>query len=323
MRPLLISLVLQCALAAPGLAQSIPFQDKLDPATPTTVKVKLQVGTHMTPAWFTVDTGSVGIVLPATALPADAPVIERGQIEYTSSGVVWSGFWTTQTITFTDANDQPLATSTAQVFAAQTPSCTGKGPHAASCDPAKLAAKHPHMMGIGFGRPDTYAFPTRNPAIHVAHVAEQSYRIDQTSLTLGVPSKSLPARCLQQTLQPNATPGFAGDWQTPTGTLAIDDTRAPANILIDTGITDMLIGAAQQPTSGTLHHGTRVTVGFLGGKLTAAYQVHATAAPAAPTAFHWIHFHGTAFVNTGITPLARYVYYFNSTKGIVALCPLP
>jgi hypothetical protein len=269
------------------------------------------------------DTGSVGIVMPAADLPRGAAVVQTGQIEYTSSGVVWAGFWTQQQVTFSDATGKSLATANAQVFAAQTPSCTGKGPNAASCDPVKLASEPPHMMGIGFGRPDAYAFPSRNAAIHVTGVAEQSYQIDQTGLTLGVPLKALSPGCIQQQLKPNLTTGFKGDWLTPTGTLTLNGAQTPANVLLDTGINDMLVAAAGQPTSGTVATGTKLQLGMMGGTATLAYQVQATPPPGTPTSYHWIEFHGpSSFVNTGITPLAKYIYYFNSTKGIAALCPL-
>jgi hypothetical protein len=327
-------------LAAPCMADppaKIPYEHEFAPGDPVTLHVRLKIGSRMrAPVGFTMDTGSVGIVMPAADLPKNARVVEAGQIEYTSSGVVWAGFWTEQPVVFTDARGAPLATATAQVFAAQRPSCTGKGPNAKHCDPAALAARPPHMMGIGFGRPDPYAFPSRNAAIHVAGVSEQSYLIDRTGIALGVPQRLLDERCIQQTLQPSTVRGFRGDWMTPTGTLSINGARSPANILLDTGINDMLIGAADKPSSGELASGTVVQLGLLGGKIPLEYKVaasppanHAKSPPPSPnyhsgtpTSFHWIEHHDKSFVNTGITPLTRYAYYFNASKGVVALCPL-
>lgn len=322
-------------LATPCMAQraaKIPFEHEFDPGGPATLHVHLKIGSQMRePVGFTMDTGSVGIVMPAADLPGDAPVVETGQIEYTSSGVVWTGFWTEQRVIFTDARGATLATATAQVFAAQKPSCTGNGPNARRCDPKALDATPPHMMGIGFGRPDRYAFPSRNPAIHVAGAAEQGYLIDRTGITLGVPLRALDSRCVQQSLSPS--PRFAGDWLTPTGTLSINGVESQASILLDTGITDMLIGAADQPHSGNLANGTVVRLGLLGNKVAFEYRVRPPAiAPAkdgpssryergTPTSYNWIDYYGTAFVNTGITPLTRFAYYFNATRGVAALCP--
>lgn len=313
----------------------IPYKCNFDPTDPMTLKVKLKIGDQMSqPAWFTMDTGSVGIVMPAGDLPSQPPDAQPGEIKYTSSGVVWKGFWTKQPISFTDAAGKTLATANAQVFGAQTPSCTGNGPNAKNCDLEKLENNPPHMMGIGFGRPDRYAFPTRNPAIHVEGVSEQSYLIDQTGLTLGLPLQALKPNCVRQSLEPNQKQGFAGDWMTPTGTLAIDGAKAPANILLDTGVNDMLIGAASKPTSGLLSNGTKIQIGFLGGQTSMDYTVvtpppavivqqgTSQYTPGTPTSFHWIDYYGKDFVNTGITPLMKYSYYFNSTRGVAALCPL-
>lgn len=315
MKSILIALAGLAASGAPCFAQTIPFQAKLDPANPATLHVQLKVGTQMQPADFTMDTGSVGIVLLASQLPANAKQEAPGPIKYTSTGVQWSGFWTTQPVQFMDGNGKVLATASVQVFAAQTPSCIGSGPNA--CNLKKIT--QPHMMGIGFGRPDPYASPSRNPAIHVNGVAEQAYRIDQNGMTLGAPLASLPASCAQQPLKPNAK--WPGDWMTPTGTLGVGGPATPANILLDTGITDMLLGVSGKPNTGSLNAGTAITVGFLGGKLPLSYTVSATPAAGTPTAYKWIDYFGTNFVNTGITPLIRFVYYFNSTKGVVALCP--
>lgn len=312
MKSILITLA---ALAAPAHAQTIPFASPFDPGNPTTMQVQLKVGTQMQPATFTMDTGSVGIVLLASELPPGARQEAPGPIKYTSTGVQWSGFWTTQPVQFMDGHGKVLATANVQVFAAQTPSCIGSGPNA--CNLAKV--KHPFMMGIGFGRPDPYASPSRNPAIHVNGAAEQAYRIDPNGMTLGAPLASLPASCVQQPLKAN--PKWPGDWMTPTGTLGVGGPAAPANILLDTGITDMLLGVAARPNTGSLTAGTAITVGFLGGKLPLSYTVSATPPAGAPTAYKWIDYYGTNFVNTGITPLAKFVYYFNSTKGVAALCP--
>jgi hypothetical protein len=83
---------------------------------------------------------------------------------------------------------------------------------------------------------------------------------------LGLPFKELKTSCLKQKLQPNTKQCFSGDWMTPTGTLAIDGTKAPANILLDTGINDMLIGTADKPHSGLLPNGTKIQIGFLDGQ---------------------------------------------------------
>jgi hypothetical protein len=144
-----------------------------------TLKVMIGFGTE-SHGPFAVDTGSVGIVVPKSELPKTVKKAFAGSIRYTSSGLVVNGYWTEPIDITLDVSG---AIAHVSVFAATDSHCVQ--PSSNACHPGSL----PHVMGIGFGRPEGYASPDRNPLINIRNLpagVPSNYRITHTGIELGI-----------------------------------------------------------------------------------------------------------------------------------------
>jgi hypothetical protein len=150
------------ATLVPADAQQAAFKllyaYRIDPDT--TMKIMLDFGTGVRHP-FVVDTGSVGIVVPEAELPRSVKKATAGSIRYTSSGLVVDGFWTEPIDVRLDVSG---AIARVPVFAATSSSCLV--PSSNRCHEGSL----PHMLGVGFGRPDSYASPDRNLLIQITNL---------------------------------------------------------------------------------------------------------------------------------------------------------
>jgi hypothetical protein len=303
-------------------------------ALKTTLKVMLDFGTGVRHP-FVVDTGSVGIVVPQSELPASVQNAADGSIRYTSSGLVVQGFWTQPIDIRLDVSG---AIAHVSVFAATSSTCVQ--PATNVCTPGSL----PHMMGIGFGRPEQYASPDRNPLIHIANLPAGSpanYRITHTGIELGLrnPQAIFGMRTIQ--LKRFTRHGLKGqlvtDYRTPTGTLSING-GPPQNlsILIDTGIPDVLIAVDPGEPAGciplppapdancTVTEQTTFTLNMVDGAQKLYFLLGESQPVTTPTG-HWIHLNPRQgnFINTGIHALARFNVFYDYTNGLYGLDPVP
>lgn len=278
-----------------------------------------------------VDTGSVGLILPADELghPSGTP----GFIRYSSSGIGYKGVWTKQRILIPDAVAGNLlakeipgiekgAAAEIEVFSAEERTCEEGTPHS-NCDEVMKRPISVHMLGIGFGRSAATATPERNLLLQLDAMTsgrmQRGYLFRRNEqLIVGNLSSVLAPRnnmCQSVKLQPFAA--HKGDWQTPPAEITINGQRFEGTALIDTGISDSLVAADGFPETGTLAPGTTVDVNLKGTSYGAHFTIGKDAVPATA---HWVkHTHG-AYVNTGYGPLASLDYFFNATTGEAGFC---
>jgi len=281
------------------------------------------------PQNFDVDTGSVGIVVGAVSVPHFDGKGTPGEITYSSSGVHEKGVWTTVEVTFPDAKmpDGRPVTAHVSVLAVTSMDCTGKGIN--HCTPN--AAPDPHMLGIGFGRGHDPSFDAqmKNAFVQlddmVAGKMRRGYVISPAGIQLGLNAESVGSGWLWQKLAPRLTTvpdSYSGpkDWATAAGTFAVNGKTMPmGTVLMDTGLTNMMLEATDAPHEGDVPAGTPVKVDLLGGQLSYEFTVNDAANAAAPRRTSWRDPANGTYVNTGSRALALYDYCFDSDGGYLGL----
>ncbi|MEZ0359944.1 hypothetical protein [Mycobacterium sp. SA01] len=290
----------------------------------TTLKVDASVnGGPVSP--FTVDTGSVGVVVPASEvpnIPADSP---PGSLTYSSSGLELTGVWVPASVSFPQAVDATGAGVAAQaavpVLAVTSSRCLGGGVNSGRC-----TAVIPHMLGVGFGRGNTArAAPTHNPFLNLtamtAGTMRRGYLIGRAGLSLGLTAANVTGSWTMQQLTSAGSPaeGPHNDWLTPTG--GFQSGSGPMHsgkVLVDTGLLDMIVEADDLPSSGTVPVGTAMTITV--GDLRYSFAV-GDGGPQTPTAVHRAPARNGTFVNTGLRALGHYDLLYDADGGILGLRP--
>ncbi|MDE1155073.1 MAG: hypothetical protein PW735_05005 [Acidobacteriaceae bacterium] len=289
----------------------------------STLKVHAQVNGGDTES-YTVDTGSVGFIVPASQVPNIPSGSPTGSITYSSSGLRLDGVWATVPVTFPDAvnqdGDNVAASSTIPVLAVSTATCTGSGVNSANC-----TATIPHMMGIGFGRSTTVqTSPVYNVALNLDEMAagtmRRGYMIKRDGLDLGLTSSNVGNSFGTQQLTSAGTPaaGTHNDWVTPSGGVIVGSgaSELTGTVLLDTGLLDMIVEDSTLPQSGTVDSGTQLTI-YIGSHdyvITVGGSSGAT-----PTSVNYASAsHGT-FVNTGLRALYHYDVLFDADDGLYGL----
>lgn len=290
----------------------------------TTLKVEASVnGGPVSP--FTVDTGSVGVVVPASEvpnIPADSP---PGSLTYSSSGLELTGVWVTASVSFPQAVDATGASAAAQagvpVLAVTSSKCRGDGVNSGRCTGAI-----PHMLGVGFGRGTTArAAPTHNPFLNLSAMAagtmRRGYLIGRSGLSLGLTAASVTGAWTMQQLASAGTPaeGTHNDWLTPTG--GFQSGSGPVHsgkVLVDTGLLDMIVEADGLPSTGTVPAGTAMSIAV--GDLHYSFAV-GDGGPQTPTEVHHAPARNGTFVNTGLRALGHYDLLYDADGGFLGLRP--
>ncbi|MCX5512328.1 autotransporter family protein [Kaistia algarum] len=287
-----------------------------------------------TPVEYQLDTGSQGMVLPQYLLPDFQQSSDLQKIEYGSSGNYALGTWTTQTVTFTDSNDGNgnLATAEVEVFVAAE-YYDSANPGGVSCASADSGCAH--MIGIGFGRPDTGWGPdylpslNNNPLLHLTGMDEGTVRagyvITADGIQAGLTSANAGTGFAYVQLQPT-TGATAPNWQTTAGSVVVNGTSSSSPILVDTGLQYMWadlgssiagqsVPCASNASFNCAPDGTQVSV-YFGGTEGVGYSfvVGGTDNPPATPEFARLAGGG---VNTGINVLASFTYVFDAVGGFV------
>lgn len=288
----------------------------------STLKISAQVNGG-TVSSYTVDTGSVGIVVPASEVPNIPAGSPAGSLTYSSSGLKLTGVWATLPVTFPGAvrsdGSASVATATVPVLAVTSGTCTGSGVNSGSCTGAI-----PHMLGVGFGRgTDVTTAPTYNPFLNLAEMASgamrRGYTISRAGITLGLTS-SVVSGYTRQTLTSAGTPaaGTHNDWVTPTGSFTVGSSTYSGVVLMDTGLLNMIIENTSLPQSGTVSSGTPMGVTI--GTMNYTFKV-GDLGTQTPTSVSYANAsHGT-FVNTGLRALGHYDLLFDADGGYFGLKP--
>jgi enterochelin esterase-like enzyme len=275
---------------------------------------------------FTIDTGSVGVVLPASDVPNIPANSPHGSLTYSSSGLELDGVWATVPITFTDAiptgGSVTTATAVIPVLAVTTSKCTGVGVNAGSC-----TGLVPHQLGIGFGRgTDVQESPVYNPVLNLTDMTNttmrRGYLIERDGLHLGLTATNVTSGFGMQTLTSAGTPsaGSHNDWQTPTGGFSIGNgALLNGAVLMDTGLLDMILEDPSLPSTGSVLSGTpmKIVIGTHDYLFTVG-----DGGPSTPTIVNYAHPTKT-FVNTGLRALAHYNLLYDADGGLFGLSYLP
>ncbi len=318
--------------AAYKQSYSVPFARPVDfkHLTEMTVRASLNGGPVRN---FQVDTGSVGIVASADEVPNIDPNARPGQIKYSSSGVEEDGVWTTATVTFPDSKDAQgrVATAVVPVLAVREKRFSGVGVNAVAHAP--VLNPRVYMFGVGFGR-GRAAHPENNPFVNLSEMQagtmRRGYTITRAGFTLGLTAAGVGPGYVFQKLAANpVSPGTAAlrpglkDWATPPGGVTVGAVSGPAGtVLMDTGLTNMMLAVPGGPAAGEVPPGEKVTVALLGGRLHYDFKAGDSADPLTPRRVTWITPTHGAFVNTGLRALSAFDYLYDADGGYFGLRPV-
>lgn len=300
---------------------TVPWVDSPDFANLTrTLKVEVSVnGGTVSP--FTVDTGSVGVVVPASEVPNIPAGAPAGSLTYSSSGLQLTGVWVSLPVRFPQAVNASGAAVPAQagvpVLAVTTSKCLGGGVNSHHCTGAI-----PHMLGVGFGRGANRP-PTYNPLLNLTEMAagtmRRGYIIGRGGLSLGLTAATTTGTWTAQHLVSAGAPaqGPHNDWMTPSGGFQLGSGPAlSGKVLIDTGLLDMIVEGEGLPERGMVPAGTAMTITF--GEVHYRFAVGDGGAQTPTGVHHAKAAHGT-FVNTGLRALARYDLLYDADAGLLGL----
>lgn len=279
---------------------------------------------------FQVDTGSTGIMVPVSMIPNYEGKGEPGEITYSSSGVHLIGTWETVDVTFEDARmpDGSPVVAHMPVLAVTRRECLPLGVNAHPCNPGPWGGG---MMGIGFGRGKDEDWKTqqRNPLLMLNAMQQgkmrRGYVITPKGIQLGLNAETMTGDWKWQKLEPrkaNVPSDYPGpkDWTTAAGTIEIKGTRLPmGTVLIDTGLTNMMLSSPGAPESGDVPDGVPIKVLLLGGQLSYEFTTGDTHDPESPRRVSWRKAHDTTFVNTGLRAIAHFDYAYDSDAGFLGL----
>lgn len=271
---------------------------------------------------FNIDTGSVGIVLPASDVPNIPANSPSGRLTYSSSGLQLDGVWATVPVVFPDATANggaaATATATVPVLAVTSATCTGSGVNAGSC-----TGGIPHQIGIGFGRgTEVQQSPVYNPALNLSDMVNgtmrRGYIIERNGLHLGLTGSNVNTAYVMQSLTSAGTPaaGTHNDWKTPTGGFSIGGgAQLNGVVLMDTGLLDMILENPSLPHSGSPPSGTAMKIVI--GSHDYVFNV-GDGGYATPTSVNYAYPNET-FVNTGLRALGHYDLLYDADGGLFGL----
>ncbi|WP_131776764.1 hypothetical protein [Legionella impletisoli] len=337
---------------------SSDYQVPLVQSLPDPLQILADVGYEVTApiatlSRFTIDTGSLGVIVPKHELPNSPNVIGPGAYGvkyYDSSGNTYSGNYYLAPVRF-QTNNGLVETIPIIVLAIDKAFCTG--PTTKSCY-TNPPAPTLHYLGVGFNRNSTTAgdlfnSPTANAFLHLTNAMNGTdispgYYLTPhdnttpTGLTLGITTSN---NYDVINLAPNAQ--VPGDFLPQAGCYRFPDSPAPnqfcGTALLDVGISEMFIDLprAQWP-AGTFNAKHEVPAGIdmdilmgpvgapaMSYNFTTVNGMPPPPESPTPTYVQWIDSTktGQIFVNTGRRPLYRFDYFYAGQCGQVGFKPVP
>ena len=270
------------------------------------------------------DTGSHGIVVPASALgPGAVGPGPAAQITYTSDGKIFRGNYYLAPITL-QAGGVSATTVPIRVLAVKSSACAPGFPQCVADRIAGLG-----MLGVGFDRGAASQTP---PELANAFLALQSittgsmhpgYIIARNGVTLGL---NLANTAGFDSVALTAGGSGPGDWNTEPGCFAFPQiggySQQCGTVLMDTGIPSAIFGlpSAQRPPSiaTSIPDGTAVAISV--GQPASPVLSYSFAAgdggAMTPTSLRWAA--GTApFINTGRRVISSDDYLYDAGAGAV------
>jgi len=347
---------------------STSYPVKLSGGLPNPLMIKADVGYpsgSLTDTYkdYTIDTGSLGVIVPIGELPKNANVIGPGPVGvtyYDSSGNTYSGNYYLAPVRIKRPDGSSLETDPIMVLAINKGYCTGSPPP--SCDP-----KNPpdptqlHYLGVGFDRPgvgnpqDLLHSPAANAFLHVTNGnngtdISPGYYLSpgqglDGGLTLGISS---PANYSLINLGPNSV--VPGDFTLPNGCFNFTGGLTPqycGSVFLDSGIDEMLISLPQAqwplgdyvitpnttPPTAIVNNGVNMMISA-GSASPPQWQytftTSATACDSRNTGIAPCYVKlkddsatGQITVNTGRRPLYQYDYFYQGQCGQVGFYKFP
>jgi hypothetical protein len=286
-----------------------------------TLKIKASVNGG-TVSSYTVDTGSVGMVVPASEIPNIPAGAPSGNLTYSSSGLKLTGVWATLPISFPQAVNvtgaNVRAQATVPVLAVTEANCTGSGVNSGKC-----RDKIPHMLGVGFGRGTTErTSPDHNPFLNltemVAGTMRRGYIIGRGGLSLGLTGSIATGAWAMQSLADAGTPaaGAHHDWMMLAGGFTLGSDKHEGRVLVDTGLLNMIIEDSGLPSNGEVKAGTEMTIAL--GSVNYRFGVGDDGTQT-PSGVNYARASHGAFVNTGLRVLGHYDLLFDADGGYLGL----
>ncbi|MBE7190796.1 MAG: hypothetical protein INR67_21130, partial [Jatrophihabitans endophyticus] len=237
---------------------------------------------------FTIDTGSLGLVVPKEDVPASLVAAggPKGEIGYSSSGLSYAGFWTTTSVSFTDADGSPLRDSAGNALTELLPVLvvTQSYSDGVALD-GDIGA--PTQLGVGFGRAsaDKDGVPltvANNAFLNLPGEADGTMRpgyiIGKNSVTIGLTTADAGSGWALGKLTPSADTstgvGGATNWSTPSAVITVNGKTSTGTVLVDTGLDRAQLGWPDAPAAASvLPSGTTVITDLLGiGNDSVSYE---------------------------------------------------
>ncbi|HTW87205.1 MAG TPA: hypothetical protein VMD75_04290 [Candidatus Binataceae bacterium] len=291
---------------------------------------------------YTIDTGSLGVIVPVSDLGPDAiGPAGPGKKYYDSSGNIFTGNYylarVNLLISVNDGTPIYVQTNPIKVLAVNYAYCA---PNAADCSyPTPTTNPQIHYLGVGFDRNNTtdgdyFDSPADNAFLEVTDANNGTditpgYILTSTNVTLGL-SSSTGYKFTK--LKPNtASPG---DWIQMPGCFGFPDINKQSycgGLLLDVGIDHMYLNLkpARRPkdavSDSTVPTGTYVNI--LTGTIknpSMSYEFQFEpddATGPAPEEINWVNLVPGVFINTGRRPLIAYNYMFDAQCGQVGFQP--
>ncbi len=280
------------------------------------------------------DNGSNGVIIGAGDVPNIEANSPAGWINYVSSGVELRGVWTPATVTFLDAKDEHgnVAKALVPVLAVHE-----RIAHEGAVNSGKFkTTKNPkiYMLGVGTGR-GKEAHQEKNPFVNLqemqAGTMRRGYTITRDGFTLGLTAKSVGDGYLFEKLKEHTgtnapartTPPVPKDWDGSLGWAVVDGKKTEtSSMLLDTGLTNMMIELPSLEGQSDVADGTEVSVHLLSGRLSYSFKVGDFTNPATPRKVTWVKYPPGPLINTGLRVLALYDYLYDADGGWLGLRPV-
>lgn len=286
------------------------------------------------PLLVQVDNGSNGVIIGADDVPNIEPNAPAGWINYVSSGVELNGVWTPATVTFLDAKDEHgnAATALVPVLAVHEKKVREGAVNSGSFK----TTKNPkiYMLGVGSGR-GKEAHQEKNPFVNLKEMQtgtmRRGYTITRDGITLGLPAQSVGDGYLFEKLKEHVgtnapartAPPVPKDWDGSLGWATVGGTKTEtSSMLLDTGLTNMMIELPSVPGQSDVAEGTEVSVHLLSGRLSYSFKVGDFSNPATPRRVTWVKYASGPLINTGLRALALYDYLYDADGGWLGLRPV-
>jgi hypothetical protein len=316
------------AQAAPDYARFdrgiyLPFQNGDGGLRGRTPSLGLSFGGRTMRA--TMDTGSTGVVVAASAIPDFAALRSTGdgKLTYTSSGRVMVGRWVMTPMTIVGADGAEARIDEIPVLAVTRVECLRQ---ARNCKPSS-APRGIAMIGIGFAREanaQAQSTPDKNPFLHLAGRGDYrpGYVVTDRGVHVGLTGANTRGDFRYRKLDRDDA---HGDWQPMPMCIRVDRRDPPAcgTLLVDTGVsTSYMTLPAEQVAQGAhaLPPGSEVAVSLGTGDSAQAlyeFRIDDPRSAMAPRGVTLRVAPPPAFLNTSVYFLNGFDYLYDFAGGYV------